>query len=388
MTTPEFAIVGAGPTGSALATWLARAGRDVLLLDRTDPPQVAVGESLIPACASVLAELGVSMDGFQEKHGAVFTRGGASVRFPFADALRADWPLAWQTPRADLDARVRAVAREAGARFEVRHVTGVRPRPDGLTLLTDQGPLNPGFVIDAGGRGQLVARALGLNTRHPRLRNAAMGAWHRGVRPQEPDRPGDVTICAYPGGWFWFIPFADGHWSVGTVLTPDGPRGPDRFAEALARCPDAAVRLEGAERLEPFRGASDISVGCTRMHGPGWALAGDAATFLDPIFSTGLALGLNGGRALARALLDGSDLDRWEAGCRAAVQAFEPLVDAFYDGRFLDVALADRALQQPTVRQAIISLLAGDVFDDGFPTPRRFGARFPTIHRMVTSVSA
>ena len=111
---------------------------------------------------------------------------------------------------------------------------------------------------------------------------------------------------------------------------------------------------------------------------------GDAATFLDPVFSTGIALGLFGGRDFARTWSAGGDLDAWEARCRAAVQAFEPVVQAWYEGdRFLRVAFAEAERHQPTVRKAIVSLLAGDVFDPDFTGPRRLGARFDSIERMV-----
>jgi flavin-dependent dehydrogenase len=390
----QVAIIGAGPTGCTIATWLARAGRDVLLLERTEIPRIAVGESLIPACVPVLLELGVDMTGFQPKHGAVFTRAGQSVRFAFAEALRTDWPMAWQTPRSDLDLRVRKVALEAGARMVYTQVNDVRFEQGRPTLFTDAGPIEADLVIDAGGRDQLLARKLGVRERHPWLKNSAMTAWHTGVRPQELEQPGDIAVCGFPGGWFWFIPFLDGTWSVGAVTTPDGPKGPGRFQEAVERCPEAQARLEGAVRIEEFRGASDISVRSSKLHGPGWILAGDAATFIDPIFSTGLSLGLNGGRRLAKLLLDETHvplterLDAWEAWCRASAAAFEPMVEAYYNGTFLDVALADRARQQDTVRKAIVSLLAGDVFDEQFDAPRRFGQRFPSIHRMVTSPTA
>lgn len=378
----QIAIIGAGPTGCAAATYLAREGVDVLMIDRHDPPDVQVGESLLPVCAPILIELGVDMSAFLVKHGAVFTRGAQSVRFPFGDAMRILHPFAWQTPRAQLDQKMRDVALAAGARFLHASVTDVEIPG---RVLTDAGEVTCDFVLDAGGRNQFLARKLGLRARHPWLKNAAQGAWHTGVKPQEPEIEGDVAIATFPGGWFWFIPFADGHWSVGCITTPDGPRGPSQFESALALCPEAQVRLAGAERVEPFRGASDISVSSTAFHGEGFALLGDSATFLDPVFSTGIALGLYAAKGFAEAWVAGEPLDRWEATCRAGVEAFEPVVKSFYDGTFLDIALADRARQNETVRQAIVSLLAGDVFDPDFAPPRRFGTRFDSIHRMVTA---
>jgi len=377
----QIAIIGAGPTGCATAIYLARAGVDVLLIDRTDPPTPGVGESLLPVCAPILAELGVDMHDFLPKHGAVFTRADDSVRFPFSEAMRTEYSYAWQTPRDQLDARMRAAARSAGARFLRANITDMQ-LPG--TLVTDAGTVTADFIADAGGRGQLLARKLDITQPHPWLKNIAQHGWFTGVQPQAPEVAGDIVLAAYEGGWFWFIPFADDTWSVGAVTTPSGPKGSKRFELALERCEAAQVRLATATQVGSFQGTGTISVSSSVFHGEGWALIGDSATFLDPIFSSGVALGLHAAKGFAESYLAGGSLDSWEADCRAAVAAFELVVKCYYDDIFLDIALADPSRHHPTARKAIISLLAGDVFDPEFTAPKRFGARFDSIHRMVT----
>lgn len=181
------------------------------------------------------------------------------------------------------------------------------------------------------------------------------------------------------------IPFADGNASVGVVTTPEGPRGPDRWEQALERCDAARHRLEGAERLEPFRGLSDFTTRSERFFGDGWVLAGDAAAFLDPVFSTGVCLGMNGGRRLAKDLLAGNPLSEYERYCRRGVDGLEPLVLAFYQGHFLPVAFLPPHQQPEHIRRAIISALAGDVFDENFDTPRRFALLLPKLAQMVAA---
>ncbi len=396
-TPPEsrtVAIIGAGPTGCAAATYLARGGVDVVLIDRHDPPRDRLGESLLPVVAPILDELGVDMTGFKVKHGATFVRGDQAVRFPFDEAMRIVHPHAWQTPRGELDQRMRDVAIEHGVRFVHARVDDVvfSDGSDGPVTIelsaADAHAANESvrcdFVLDAGGRHQFLARKLGLTARHPWLRNAAQSGWYTGIQLQDPEVDGDIAITAFDGGWFWFIPFEDDTWSVGAVCTPDGPRGRNQFEAALALCPEAQARLANATRIVDMRGASDISVSSTAFYGDRFALLGDAATFLDPVFSTGVSLGLHAARGFAEHYLAGEPLDAWEARCRAAVEAFEPVVKCWYEGKFLDIALADGARHQATVRQAIVSLLAGDVFDEDFDAPRRFGRRFDSIHRMVT----
>ncbi len=377
----DYVILGGGPTGSTIGTYLARGGASVTIVDQAEIPDGVVGESLIPMAADVIADLGLDMSGFMVKRGAVITRGEEEVRFAFDQALRASPPHAWQVPRADFDARLRSLARDAGCRFHYGRALGVE-LPG--VVHTDAGDLRCGTFIDAGGRSQFLARRLGIRTVHPVLRNAAQVAWHRGVRALGVEEEGDIAICTFEGGWFWLIPFADGTASVGVVTTPDGPRGPDRWARALELCPAARRRLEGAERLEDLRGLADFTTRSERFFGDGWVLAGDAAAFLDPVFSTGVCLGMNGGRRLARALLAGEPLDAYEAYCRRGIDGLEPIVLAFYQADFLPVAFSDPGAQNDTVRRSIISLLAGDVFDDDFSAPRRFARHLPSLARMLT----
>lgn len=170
-------ILGAGPTGTTIGTLLARGGADVLLLDQAPVPAGVVGESLIPMTADVIHELGLNMEGFLVKRGAVFTRGDQEVRFSFDSALRDSPPYAWQVPRADFDARMRQMAVDAGCRILHVRVTDV-DLPG--TVHTDQGTVACQTFIDAGGRNQFLARRLGIRSSHPPLRNAAQVAWHRG----------------------------------------------------------------------------------------------------------------------------------------------------------------------------------------------------------------
>ncbi len=370
----DVLILGAGPAGCAVAIPLARAGRRVLMVDALETPAAVIGESLLPFGSRVLELMGVSMEGFQRKDGAVFTRGADSVRFAFAESARPTWGHAWQVPRDDFDARVRARAFQAGAELKVARAT--RYEVATRTLHTDQGPILCEQFVDAAGRRKFLARQLGEVELHPRLRNAALHTQFRSVRRLEPEQVGDITICAWSGGWFWFIPFADGRTSVGLVLTPGHGLKGDRWQEALQSCPEAAARLEGAEQLGKLGGVSDFTAYSRRFSGEGWALAGDAAMFLDPVFSSGVLGALESGWTLGEALRDGADLQAWERSLRAAMVPMEQSVLAFYDGSFLDVACAPAAVQKKRFRKAIISLLAGDLFAPGNDASRRMAGKF------------
>lgn len=370
MSRQRVAIAGAGCSGAALAIWLARAGHEVVLVD--DGRQQRIGESLVPACAPLLADLGIDTSGFVPKPGALFTLGERAVRFDFSEALRPEWPIAWQCKREDLDGLLRRAARDAGVTLVRGTVTsfdtGARP-----ALLLGDERIEADRVVDATGQSARLARQLGLRQPHPALRNSARAAWFRGVEWVGPEVYGDVVISAFEGGWFWLAPLGDDLATVGMVSTPAGPRGD--WDEALRRCPAAAQRLAHAEPVEPLRGAADFTATASRFHGEGWALVGDAATFLDPVFSTGVALGLYGARWLAEAIDGQRTLADYEARVRDAIKVFEPVVHAFYDGSFFTVASAPEASAFQGVRAAVVSLLAGDVFDPDFRPPRRVSRR-------------
>ncbi|MBX2800192.1 MAG: NAD(P)/FAD-dependent oxidoreductase [Myxococcales bacterium] len=387
MSTQTVGIVGAGPAGCALATYLQRAGLQVTLFDANAVPLGGVGESLIPQSVPQLQDLGVDMSAYPVKRGAVFTRGDVAVRFDFGEALREQASFAWHVRRDRFDAQLREVALAAGAQLVVAKVRRMEPRSESgpSQVHTDDGPHAFDWIVDAAGRNQLLARQLDIRTTHPHLRNAAMAAWHRDVKALPPEEPGDIVISEFDGGWFWFLPLGEGVHSVGAVTTPDGPRGREGFAEALRRCPAAAARLEGAQPLEELRGVSDFTCSASRFHGPGWALLGDAATFLDPVFSTGICLGLNGAQWLAAALTGHSDLDTYETRVRDAVRAFAPVVDAFYTGEFLDLALSDSTWRYEPIRRGVVSLLSGDVFDSEFDAARRIGTRISQLARRQAS---
>ena len=378
----DVVVIGAGPTGCALGTYLARGGASVTLVEAVERPESVVGESMLPCSGDIFEECGLDLSGFVVKHGAVFARAGRSVRFDFAEAESPRFTSAFQVQREVFDLRWRDVARAAGCRVVYGKVLDVA-LPG--VLHTSEGTLHAGRIVDAGGRAMWLSSKLGLRVGDSRLRNSAVGTRCRGVKQLSPDEPGDITICCIDGGWIWIIPFGGGIASVGVVMSPACPlRGTadERLTAAIASSPDATARLEGAERILPLRGLSDFTATSTTFHGDGFALCGDAATFIDPVFSSGVLLGLHGARGLAGAIL-GGDLDAWQAEYREGAGVFRKVIDHWYAGDFMDLALAPRELQKPYFRRGIVSLLAGDVYRAGPTASRSMVERMPTLARKV-----
>lgn len=382
----DFLIIGAGPTGCALGSYLARGGASVTLIEAVEHPESVVGESMLPCSRRVFDDLGFDTTGFLVKHGAVFCDNGTSVRFDFSEAEDTTYTYAWQVQREIFDLRWREVALRHGCSIEYGKVTDVDV--DAGTLTSTLGTHRAGRIIDTGGRGMWLSQQLGLRVPDPRLKNSAIGTRMRGVKQLGLDQPGDITICCIPGGWMWIIPFGGGLASVGVVMSPACTlRGTaeERFAGALAMSPEARARLDGAERILPFRGLQDFTATSTQFHGPGFGLCGDAATFIDPVFSSGVLLGLCGARMMAPALLAGSDeaLDDWQARYREGAGIFRKVIDHWYAGDFMTVACAPVHLQKPYHRRGIVSLLAGDVYNANSQSPRRMASRMGELAGML-----
>lgn len=373
----DVLILGAGPTGCALGIALAKHGAKVRLIEAVEHPEAVVGESMLPSSGPIFDRLGFDPKGFVKKHGAVFCQDGRAQRYDFAEAEAPRYTHAWQVQREVFDLRWRALAREAGCAITYTKATGYKPET--RTVETEAGEMSAGCFVDAGGRGMWLSRKLGLREGDSKLRNAAIGTRMRDVQCVSPDEPGDITIIAITNGWIWIIPFGDGVASVGLVTTPKSELNgtpEEKLKQAIAESPDATARLRAAVRIEPLRGVQDFTAMSKVFHGDGFALCGDAAAFIDPVFSSGVLMGLHGAVTLADALAGETSLETWEARCRDGARVFRRAIDNWYSGDFMTLALAQEELQKPYIRRGIVTLLAGDVYD-----PARTGPR-ETVEKM------
>jgi flavin-dependent dehydrogenase len=229
-------------------------------------------------------------------------------------------------------------------------------------------------VVDASGQGAFLARQLGTLRHDPKLKRGALFAHYEGV-PRPPGRAaGDILLPIEEGVWFWVIPFSDGTSSVGAVFDSeigrarDGESLEDRFERLLARSTRMPELLAGGRRISKVHGIADYSMNAGTIRGDGWVLAGDAASFLDPVFSTGvflaMAMGVRAAAAIDRALLahgrvDASDLAGYEKQAVKLVARFRRFVYEFYDPVFFE-AFCSKAPFDP-MRASVTSVLAGGV---------------------------
>lgn len=380
----DVLIIGAGPAGSMSAALLAAKGYDVLVLERQRFPRFSIGESLLASSAGMLQDAGmldaVMNCGFQFKNGAAFVRNAEYSEYNFADKFTDGLPFTFQVPRAQFDQVLadQAAKRGATVRHEVEitavDVSGERP----LVTSRANGEVQthrPRFVLDASGFGRTLPRLLELEqpSEFPERTavfvhvkdNIASGAFDRqkirvGVHPTLMDV------------WSWLIPFSDGNASLGVVASRGHhAKFPGTLEERLwalvADEPPLRALLANAHTVRPVGEISGYAARVTRMHGPGFALLGNAAEFLDPVFSSGVTIAMKSA-TLAAELLDRQfrgEAVNWDAGfaepLNFGVETFRSFVNGWYDGSLQDVIFYEQ--KDPAIKRMICSVLAGYAWD-------------------------
>ncbi|MDN3557098.1 NAD(P)/FAD-dependent oxidoreductase [Halomonas maura] len=403
-TDADVLIIGAGPAGAAAAAWLARAGYRVRVLERDHFPRFCLGESLLPACMEDLSRAGlldsVQRGGYQVKDGAAFTWRGREATVDFRDQPGPGWRHTYQVERADFDQRLIHAASGQGVEVEFGvTVTEVHPdhRRPRLTRVDQHGRtrvLTARFLLDASGPGRVIARALSL-ARPPRLapRQALFSHVDDGIRDAAFDRD-KILIAIHPreaGVWYWLIPFSGGRASLGVVGDPAALARhggtPEARWQALL---DAEPRLRGllrdARRRRPLGELQGYAAAACRLHGPGYAVLGNAGEFLDPVFSSGVTIALRSALLAAPLVarrLDGEAIDwaaAFETPLRRGIATFRAFVEAWYDGRLPAIIFHPR--QPASLRRQISAVLAGYAWDDDNPFVRAPNRRLTALARL------
>jgi geranylgeranyl reductase family protein len=296
----DVAVVGGGPAGAAVATFLAQRGHDVVLLEEARFPRDKVcGEAVSPEAWRLLAAMGAE--------GAVRALGPQPLRgmrlfapdgTTFAGAYGGD-RRGLSLRRSAFDRALLDAARAAGVEvLEGVRVSGLVPDSRPATGVRCEGPRAPErlrarLVVAADGRRSRVARQLGLLTEHPRLRRWAVRGHWSGMHGLADE--GEMHVGG--GGYCGVAPLPAGEANVAFVLEGRELRGAAGdltafYRATLARWPRVAERLQGARLLAPPRAVGPLALVAARVSAPGALLVGDAAGFFDPFTGEGVTLAL------------------------------------------------------------------------------------------------
>ena len=393
----DVIVVGGGPAGSSAATVLAAAGLKVLVLEREHFPRFHVGESLLPIVWDTLDRLGVTAEveaeGFVVKQGISFGLRGQAGTQSFRTAEYPEFfqrSYTFHVERARFDEILLHNARDKGATvregWAVRDVlfqgdtaVGVMAGPVGQ----DARPVLAPMIVDATGQNCLMARKLGWRRPDPTLNKVAhfthfAGAFRPPERRSDDGGPGSeasVThVYAIDGGWVWYIPLRDDIVSVGAVLDAkfDGAKrgSPQtRFGDAIQSCPTVRDWLATARPTMGVQTVSNISYLNDCFVGNGFALVGDASMFIDPIFSSGVALAMRSGIYAAEAIIDGAAhqdfsaarLEQYEARIRLPMSRVFKMIYNWYT--ILEDPEANNmfalARNSPLLRDRLLVLFSG-----------------------------
>jgi flavin-dependent dehydrogenase len=373
----DVLVVGGGPSGATAACLLAKAGVAVRVLERARFPRFCIGESLLPAELPVFTRLGLAPDAqvSVKKLGAEFIdeASGAERTYLFADGLSGTIPEAVQVERAGFDQALLELARTAGA--DVRE--GVRAldvdiADDRVRVRTDQGVHEGRYLVDATGRKALMARRQRAVASIEGFGKAAAFAHFDGVRSEVAAalaaKGNNVEILVREDGWAWVIPLPGHRLSIGVVTTAQGLRT-EHLDAVVAGSPRLRWLTEGCRRGE-IRLEGNYSFHNRQRHGARYACVGDAACFLDPVFSSGVALAMMGAERLADTLAPA--LAKGEEG-RSDLMApvathmdhayaiLSSLIHRFYNTRFTEHFLLHHD-PDPELRAGLITVLAGDLW--------------------------
>ena len=386
-------VCGGGPGGSTFATLMAREGHRAVLFEREKFPRFHIGESLLPWNVPLFERIGVlsklKAAGLQVKRGARFYHQGTSLTRPvvFANGMDSDHPSSFQVKRAEFDTLLLDHARESGATvLEEARVTDVLFTADGkratgvkVLLRGESEPrlVQAKVVVDATGRDALFSRHLGGRRRDPLLDRSAAFAHYDTFRREEGSTGGDIVVVTTPDGWWWLIPFSDGSVSVGIVMPSrrfKEKRGTTEqlFEESVLATPEVRDLLAGSKRTMEVQVIADYSYATPRISGDGFCLVGDAAGFLDPVFSTGVLLAMQSAeiaassvdRALrAKGRVDATDFGGFEKAYRGAIRRFERFVHGFYEPHVLETFYTPAP--HKWIERGVTTVLGGGVFSLG-----------------------
>lgn len=404
----DVLIIGAGPAGCVAASLLHREGFKVRVVEKQRFPRFVIGESLLPHCMDYLQEAGlleaVAKENFIQKFGAVFHRDGGTCNFDFSAQFTEGWKYTWQVTRAEFDlALANAVQAKgieilfehgvSGVEFHDTHATTTVTYPDGSAR-----PTTSRFVLDCSGYGRVLPRLLDLERPSHFPVREALFAHVTGDHRPEGREEGKIWACLHPSNaWLWIIPFSSGRTSVGVVATPEifaqFPGTPEEQLRAIVSTdPSAGPRLRDMQLAFAPQRIAGFSCAVKQVHGPRYALVGNATEFLDPIFSSGVTLALASASRAAKVLtreLRGETVN-WQADyadwVMGGINAFRAYVLAWYDGTLPDIFF--NAGRNRDIMRQVCSVLAGYVWDKSNPYVTQPERALPLLARIIKSQAA
>ncbi len=384
----DVAIIGGGPAGSALGSYLSRAGLSSVIVEKAFHPRPHVGESLVTSTVRTFKDIGflatMEREGFVRKYGAAWhpmsKHGEFAIEFAEFPQPGVDQDYVYHVDRARFDLLMLQHARQLGSSvlqgvavkqvlFEDDYATGVRCEVAGETV-----DIPTRFVVDASGRATILGNQLRLREKDPIFSQFAVYAWFENVERGESRTADYIHIYFLPAtrAWAWQIPITDDITSVGVVAEREvfkqsRQRVEEYFSHHVNTSPDLATAMSVAKRVTDFSAEADYSYSMNRFVGNGWLLVGDAARFVDPIFSSGVSIALESAKSASDTILrclEAGDVSRsmlqpYEDRIKAGVSIWYEFIRLYYKLMHLFTYF----IQSKEHRHQVLQLLQGEVYD-------------------------
>lgn len=383
----DVLVIGGGPGGSTIGGLLAQQGHKVVLLEKAHHPRFHIGESLLPANLPLFEKLGVadqiSAIGMK-KWAAEFVspwHDNKTQTFRFAEAWNKTMPYGYEVRRSEFDEiLIRNAARLGAEVIEGCRVKEVNFAADesGATVHAvhddgSQGSWKARFVVDASGRDTVLGRKFDIKRRNPNHNSSALYGHFTGAKRKTGDEEGNIAVMWFDHGWFWFIPLADGATSVGAVVWPHYLKSRTKpvkefFLDTIAMCPELTERLADASLCSDVEATGNFAYSSDRTHGANYLMVGDAFSFIDPVFSSGVMLAMQGGFDGAEAVnvclrepqRAKAALARFDERVRRGPREFSWFIYRVTNPSMRDMFMGPRNVFR--VKEALLSMLAGDIF--------------------------
>ncbi len=384
----DVIIIGGGPAGASLGCYLSKLGIKNTIIEKANHPRDHVGESLVTNTTRIFDEIGflptMEKEGFVKKYGAAWhapkTHDKLSIEFAEFPLPDVNQPYSYHLDRSKFDMLLLKHAENLGTTvYQGIGVTKVLFNEAGFAhgvrvKIGDQSvDLHAKIIVDASGRDTFLGRNLKLKSKDQNFNQYAIHGWYTGVDRGEGQEVDYIHIYFLPieKGWVWQIPIDDEVTSIGVVTEKNDflASGTDMetwFNTHLQTNPNLAEAMKNAKQVKEFKAEGDYSYSMSKFVGDGYMIIGDAARFVDPIFSSGISVALHSAKfasAQIAAALEANDfseamLKPYEEKLREGVEVWYEFIRLYYKL----LPLFTHFIQKPEYRMQLFRLLQGEVF--------------------------
>lgn len=362
---------------------MALSGIKVRLLEKDRFPRFHIGESLLPRGNQNLKKIRVfekvESAGFINKYGAEFISpdGKKISHNNFSRGLIPGMEQTWQVERSIFDKILLDHSKSLGVDVQEEcKVTNISIN-DACVEYTQINKITgikvtkkANFIVDATGRNCLLGNKLKIEKENiPYPKKLACYGHFKNVQRSRDKFGGNIRIVRIPDGWFWNIPISEEVTSVGFVSYFDhfkNKKPEDLFKMAKSKSAFQSEIMEHAELINDYRITSDYTYSYRSYAGDRYIMVGDAASFIDPVFSSGVYLATESGIRAADLIikyrnslrLPSPVQKKYTKSMKQQIKTMRSLIEVFYDDDSFSVFMNPR--NKWKIASAVNSLVAGN----------------------------